>query len=173
MGQACILGLYFSKSWENLQGRPHWNQLPNFFDFRVSDRNASIGPIFRAMQTSHPGKSRLESMDFDIAAGLHAKFSSVLAIGGVGVRNVESQVKPTVRILEIDNVASLRRFVVPRALFRTNWLVAESNFISSEEFVAAHQFHGSIRFFHYNPVGDLQLRGKGAHRTKTKHYRHC
>lgn len=91
-------------------------------------------------------------MDFYIAPRIDTEFFGTKAIRGVGVGNVQGQVKFTKAIFRVDEILPFWHFVVTGMLFGADGYSTQRDSISFDNIVMAHQFHRVRRFFDQDSV---------------------
>src|SRR5262249_28931256 len=93
----------------DLDLRPYRPGVPDFFNLRIGDGDATVSPVSLAVQGTEVCELRHEAVNHDVASGRDAKFVRALPVGRVGIGNPQREMKFTVRILGADCVIAFGR----------------------------------------------------------------
>jgi hypothetical protein len=96
----------------NLDWSPVWNQAPDFLNFPIGYGYATGRPIVQILLASQPLELSTKAVNHDVAAGVHAPLTGPLYIALVRIGDVQSQMKSTRRIAEINPIEPLRSPIV-------------------------------------------------------------
>src|SRR5208283_1210244 len=100
--------------------------------------DASRRPVDLPMERSDPGVFGLQPVDFYSASWTHTQLACPCSIISVRVRDVKGEMEPALRVLRVDHVHALRRFLVAYFNLRANRIATERDFVSFQNFAAAH-----------------------------------
>src|SRR6476646_1946652 len=139
--------------WLDLNPGSHRNQLPYFFNFRVRHGDAAIRPVSLAVKWSQKGKRFGQSMDHDCSAGPRARTARALLVSLAGIRDMKRQMELAMRVLGVDYVVSLGRFVIAFHALRADRHRSKRYFVDFEHLGAAQKRHGASGFHNDDPVG--------------------
>lgn len=122
----------------NLNRRTVVHERPDFFDLLISNCNAAVGPIARAMRRGDESVAVRQAMDEDVPTRRHAEFAGALLIGSIRIGNVQRAVKLAVGVPAIDNVHAFRRPMVSLPCLRPDRLPSERDLVGFEHLASVH-----------------------------------
>src|SRR5437867_717721 len=91
----------------NLNRRTVVHERPDFFDLRIRDSNAAVGPVASAMCGAYETVAVRQAMDEDVPTRRHAAFACAFPIGSIRIGNMQRAVKLTLSIPAVDHVHAL------------------------------------------------------------------
>src|SRR6185437_10098189 len=102
-----VLGyLVTSRLWADFDRGAHRHEIPDLVDLRIGDGDAAEGPVDGAVRRADKAAAVGQAVNHDVAARADAQLGCTLAVGGVGIRDVQSLVVGRVRVAAVDDVAA-------------------------------------------------------------------
>lgn len=124
------------------------HRIPDFFDFFVTNRDTTSGPIAQIMERTQAPDPVGQTVNHNFAAGREAALGSARFISFIRVINVERQMKFALRITPIKPVAAFRCASIAFRLLVARDIGAKSNAISFQCLSLIQERQPALPFFH-------------------------
>src|SRR6185437_5211958 len=108
--------------------------------------DAAEGPVDGAVRRADKAAAVGQAVNHDVAARADAQLGCTLAVGGVGIRDVQSLVVGRVRVAAVDDVAAFGSAAVALTLLWGEAAGAERDLVGADDLAAGEQLKQMILF---------------------------